>query len=130
MHLTQDAIAEVVSRALAEDLGCGDITTDALVSPRLQGRAFFLVKAAGVVAGIPVIREVFRQVDSQLELEGLVEDGTRVKAVEHIGGVKGSVASVLKAERTALNFLQRLSGIASTAARCATSYSCAARRWA
>jgi nicotinate-nucleotide pyrophosphorylase (carboxylating) len=106
-------IEEMIDRALAEDLDKGDITTEALISGDRQGTGFVVVKQEGILAGINVAKQVFHRVDPELKVEVLLEDGARVKPGSKVGKVSGSIASILKAERTALNFLQRLSGIAS-----------------
>jgi len=106
-----------VAQALKEDLGQGDVTTDALIPSALTARALILVKASGVLAGIEVAEMVFRQVDPSLIFERLAQDGTRVQAGSVVGVVTGKAASILKAERVALNFLQRLSGIATETAK-------------
>ena len=106
-------IEEIIDRALAEDLGKGDVTTEALVPGDRQGTGFIVAKREGILAGINVAKQVFHRVDPELKVEVLLEDGTRVKPGSKVAKVSGSIASVLKAERVALNFLQRLSGIAS-----------------
>lgn len=115
--LPEEQIESIIDLALAEDLGYGDITTEALIPPDLQGKASILVKARGIVAGSEIARKVFLKVDPSLKIEILIKDGTKVKPGDIIATISGSVASILKAERTALNFLQRLSGIASQTAR-------------
>ena len=111
-----DHIYPIIDLALAEDTGHGDATTEALVPPELLGRASILAKADGVLAGMPVAGIVFHRVDPSLEFSALVEDGSRIRPGDRIGSVSGRVASILRAERVMLNFLQRLSGIASLAA--------------
>jgi nicotinate-nucleotide pyrophosphorylase (carboxylating) len=108
---------KIIDLALAEDVGHGDVTTAALIPPDLSGRASLLVKARGVLAGIEVARRVFLRVDHLLDVAVLVTDGTVLKPGDVVGSVRGSVAAILKAERTALNFLQRLSGIATLTAQ-------------
>ena len=103
---------EIVDRALAEDLGWGDITTEALIPSDQRGSASIIVKSEGILAGIEVAKKVFHQVDPGLRMDVLLEDGTRIKASDVIARVEGKVANILKAARVALNFLQRLSGIA------------------
>ena len=103
----------MIDNALAEDLGWGDVTTEAVTPPELQGKASIVVKASGVLAGIEVARIVFLRVDPSLQFEPLIPEGSKVKPGDKIARVEGKVASILKAERVALNFLQRLSGIAS-----------------
>ena len=106
-------IEEIIDRALAEDLGKGDITTEALISGDQQGMGFMVAKKEGVLAGVNVAKQVFHRVDPELKVEILLEDGAGVKPGSKVAKVSGGVASILKAERVALNFLQRLSGIAS-----------------
>ena len=106
-------IEEIIDRALAEDLGKGDVTTEALILGDQQGTGFIVAKRAGILAGINVAKQVFQRVDPELKVEILLEDGARVKPGSKVAKVSGSIASILKAERVALNFLQRLSGIAS-----------------
>ena len=110
-------IEPLIDQALAEDLGCGDVTTEALILPELRGGAFIVVKAYGILAGMEVARVVFHRVDPSLQVEALIPDGSKVKPDDVIARVEGGVASILKAERIALNFLQRLSGIASETRR-------------
>jgi nicotinate-nucleotide pyrophosphorylase (carboxylating) len=106
-------IEEIIDRALAEDLGKGDVTTDALIPGDRQGTGFIVAKKEGILAGINIAKQVFHQADPELKVEALLEDGARVKPGSKIAKVSGSIVSILKAERVALNFLQRLSGIAS-----------------
>jgi len=110
-------VERIVGEALAEDLAYGDVTTEALVLSELKGKAAILVKRDGVLAGIDVAKEVFRQVDPSLRFKALVKDGAKVPKGDVVATVEGKMASILKAERTALNFLQHLSGIATETAR-------------
>ncbi len=116
-QLTIKQLDKVIDLALAEDTPQGDITSEALIPTDLSSKALLLVKEAGILAGIEVAENVFRRVDSLLQVEVLVKDGNAVKPGDIVGTISGSVISILKAERTALNFLQRLSGIASLTAR-------------
>jgi nicotinate-nucleotide pyrophosphorylase (carboxylating) len=116
-RLPADQLDRVIDLALAEDIARGDITSQALVPPELSSLAVLLVKEAGVLAGIQVACRVFSRVDPSLKVAGLVEDGSAVSPGDIVGSISGSVIGILKAERTALNFLQRLSGIASLTAR-------------
>lgn len=106
-------IDEIVDLALAEDLEKGDVTTDGLIHGDQEGMALIVAKREGILAGTEVTRQVFRRVDPKLKVKLLLEDGARLRPDSRIATVSGSIASILKAERTALNFLQRLSGIAS-----------------
>jgi nicotinate-nucleotide pyrophosphorylase (carboxylating) len=106
-------IEEVVERALDEDSVWGDVTTQAVIPPELQGKASIVAEASGVLAGAEVARMVFHRVDPSLRFELLIPEGSRVQPGDVIAKVEGRVASILKAERVALNFLQWLSGIAS-----------------
>ena len=110
------SVRDIVGRALAEDLGHGDVTTDALIPPDSRGQASVVVKAHGVVAGLEVALEVFRQVDTSTAARVRVADGSAVSPGDVVADIEGSVAGILKAERVALNFLQRLSGIATATA--------------
>ncbi len=107
----------IIDLALAEDTSHGDVTSEILIPPELEGRATVLVKAEGVLAGIGVAKQVFLRVDPSLKVEVHIEDGRRIKPGDVVATISGSVASILKAERVALNFLQRLSGVASQTAQ-------------
>jgi len=103
---------EIVRRALAEDLGWGDVTTEGTVSAQQRATGVLLAKGACVVAGLDVAIEVFRQLDPSVTVRNGHQDGERCASGDIVATVRGSAASLLTAERTALNFLQRLSGIA------------------
>jgi nicotinate-nucleotide pyrophosphorylase (carboxylating) len=106
-------IEEIIGRALAEDLGKGDVTTEALIPGDQRGAGFIVAKKEGILAGTEAAKQVFHWVDPELEVEILLVDGARIKPGNKVAKVSGSIASILKAERVALNFLQHLSGIAS-----------------
>jgi nicotinate-nucleotide pyrophosphorylase (carboxylating) len=106
---------EIVRRALAEDLGAGDLTTDATVPPDARGRGVFLVKGACVLAGMDVALEAFRAIEPDVRIAQRRSDGDRCEAGEEIAEVVGRARTLLVGERTALNFLQRLSGVATRA---------------
>jgi nicotinate-nucleotide pyrophosphorylase (carboxylating) len=108
---------EVVRRALAEDLGWGDVTTEATVDPAIRATGVILVKCDCVIAGLDVAAESFRQLDPAVEFTTRVADGTRCAPGTVAATVTGAAAALLTAERTALNFLQRLSGIATLTRR-------------
>lgn len=116
-HSPEQQADKIIEIALAEDISRGDITSEILIPPDLQGRAYIQVKAAGVVAGTEAARRVFLKVDPSLSVEVLIKDGTKVKPGDIIVTVSGTISSILKSERVALNFLQRLSGIATQTAR-------------
>ena len=105
-------IDRLIDLALEEDIGPGDVTTQALVPPDLQGEAQIRAKETLVVAGLPVAARVFRKLDAELVFEAQVEDGQEVTPGTVLAILTGPVASILTGERVALNFLQRLSGIA------------------
>ena len=102
----------IVAGALEEDLGPGDVTTDALIPPDIRGLGSIVAKTTGVIAGVEVALEVFRQANPDVETRTLITDGSEVSPGVVVAEVEGSIASILKGERVALNFLQRLSGIA------------------
>lgn len=106
-------INRIVEEALREDLGGGDITTDAIISPAQTGKGVVLVKEDGVLAGLEIAAYVFYRIDPELELIFFHKDGDLLQAGTSAASVSGSLANILKAERTALNILQRMSGIAS-----------------
>jgi nicotinate-nucleotide pyrophosphorylase (carboxylating) len=106
-------IEEIIDLALAEDLVRNDVTTEALISGDQQGTGIIVAKEEGILAGIGAANQVFHRVDPELKVESLRVDGAKVKPGSKVAKVSGSIASILKAERVALNFLQLLSGIAS-----------------
>ena len=117
MKLSPRYLEEVVTRALDEDSAWADATSQAVVPPQIEGRASIIAKVDGMVAGIDVARSVFRRIDASLDFQALTRDGQRVKAGDRMAVVEGRFTSILGAERTALNFLQRLSGIATETRR-------------
>ncbi len=116
MLITSD-IQNLIDAAFAEDVMFGDPTTDVLISPDLAGRAALVTRDSGVLAGIDLAVAVFQRFDPSLRTEILTPDGSRVSPGDRLALVSGSVASILKAERTAVNFLQHLSGVASETRR-------------
>ncbi|MDP6408191.1 MAG: carboxylating nicotinate-nucleotide diphosphorylase [Planctomycetota bacterium] len=108
---------EAVRRALAEDLGQGDLTSAACVPQGLRARAVLLARAEGRVAGLVVYARVFEVCDPACEVELLVPEGATVGAGERLATVVGDARALLAAERSALNFVQHLSGIATSSAR-------------
>jgi nicotinate-nucleotide pyrophosphorylase (carboxylating) len=112
-----DATLDLVRRALAEDVGSGDVTTEATVPADALCEARIVAKAEGVVAGLDVAAAVFAELDGRVRLSALVPDGGRVSPGTVVAAVSGPTRAVLTGERTALNFLQRLSGVATAASR-------------
>jgi len=106
------AMVDPIEIALREDLGDGDVTTDFFVSKNQQAMARIVAHERAILAGTETAAEVFRRVDSTLDVAVLRNDGSEVNPVENVIELRGSARPILKAERVALNFLQRLSGIA------------------
>src|SRR4030042_3830584 len=117
MELTTEQYDQLIEQALDEDLGKGDATTDALIESSQRGSASIRAKANGILAGAEVVKQVFLKVDPGLKVNILIQDGTDLKPGDAIARIEGKIASILKAERTALNFLQHLCGIATETAR-------------
>lgn len=111
-------IAEVVARALAEDVGAGDVTTEATVPPGARARALIIQKAPGVIFGLEVAEQVFRSLDAEIRAVRLIAEGEWREEVGPVLELEGAARAVLTGERTALNFLGRLSGVATLTARC------------
>lgn len=110
-------IESLVDRALTEDLSIGDPTTEAIIPSEIISKANVVARAEGILAGVEVALAVFKRVDPRIEAEALLLDGSTLKPADVIAAVQGPASSILKAERTALNFMQRLSGIATQTAR-------------
>lgn len=110
-------VEQIVDSALAEDSVWADVTTEALIPSSQEGKAYLRGKSEGVLAGIGVATMVFHRVDSALRVKELVADGSRVHPGDRLAAIEGKVAGILRAERAALNFLQRLSGIATETAK-------------
>ncbi|MGH9370599.1 MAG: nicotinate-nucleotide diphosphorylase, partial [Vicinamibacterales bacterium] len=108
---------EIVRRALAEDLGWGDVTTEATVGREQRARGVILAKEPCVLAGIDVASETFRQLDPAVIFTARCRDGALCAAGDVLAEVRGSAAPMLTAERTALNLMQRMSGIATMTRR-------------
>ena len=107
-----DNIKTFISNALKEDIGPGDLTTEALVPPDVEGKAELIAKEPLIIAGIEAAREVFKQVDPRTSVTANCADGHELTSGTVIASISGKLASLLTAERVALNFLQRLSGVA------------------
>ena len=117
MIRVDDAALKLIDLALAEDLGPGDWTTRWIVSARAKGSAEIVAKEAGVIAGLAIAAAVFLRIDPRVEFEAIVSDGDQVEVGQHIANIRGPARAILTGERTALNFLQRLSGVATATRR-------------
>jgi nicotinate-nucleotide pyrophosphorylase (carboxylating) len=115
--MTREYLERKVREALDEDAADRDVTTSAVVPPDLCAEAELRAGAAGVVAGLAVAEEAFRQVDGDAVFEALTADGARVAPGDVLARVRGPLSGLLRAERTALNFLQQLSGVATLTRR-------------
>jgi len=116
--LDLEALEPRLRAALAEDVGPGDVTTDLFVPSGARGTARIVAKAGGVVAGVPVAAAIHRlAADGDVETRAVLEDGAQVSPGDVVLAVRGPAGALLRAERTALNFLMRLSGIATATAR-------------
>ncbi|HEX8994605.1 MAG TPA: carboxylating nicotinate-nucleotide diphosphorylase [Ktedonobacterales bacterium] len=111
--------AELARRALAEDVGRGDLTTEATIPAGTRATGRLLAKADGVVAGLPMAALVFHLMDPDMRFISVAHDGDHVSRGQTLATLEGDARALLTAERTALNFLGRLSGVATLAARCA-----------
>lgn len=107
-----DEILEAIRRALSEDIGPGDVTTESIVPPQALMRGHIIAKQDGIVAGLDVAAAVYRELDAEVIFQAQVEEGARVQHGQVLALVRGRARSLLTAERTALNFLGRMSGIA------------------
>ena len=112
MKLDKKEIDKIISCALTEDVGSGDVTTNLIVPKNEKSRASFYAKENGVIAGLTVAKSVFTKLDKKSIWKNFVKEGDRVNAGTRIAEVTGSYRALLTGERTALNILQRLSGIA------------------
>lgn len=116
LQLPPAEVRRIVASAVAEDLGWGDITTDNLVPADAAARAAVVYRSAGVVCGIDVLGEVFRSIDQDVVVERLGAEGEHVAAHTTVAIVRGPARAILKGERVALNFVQRMAAIATAAA--------------
>lgn len=108
----RQVIEELVQRALAEDIGFGDLTSDAIIERHALASGRIIARSSGVVAGLPVAEVVFQAVDPEIRFEPNVSDGARVHSGDLVATLDGPARGILTAERVALNFLQQLSGVA------------------
>lgn len=110
-------VEDAVRAALAEDFGrAGDVTTQAIISENATARAVIAAREAGVIAGLPLARAAFSQLGARVGFEAWVADGAKVAPGEIVGRIEGPARAILSAERVALNYLGRLSGVASLTA--------------
>ena len=109
------SVLKIIHNALKEDIGKGDITTRATIGKSKKAVGKFLVKDSGVITGLEIAKTVFKSVDEKIKFEIIIKDGSIVKRGDVVAIVSGKAQSLLTAERTALNFLQRMSGIATSA---------------
>ena len=109
MNLNAD---KYIRLALEEDITSGDISTDAVITEYKKGAVSLICKQSGVICGLSVFERVFKILDEKVEVEFFAKDGDRVEKGQHIAEVTGDIRALLSGERTALNFLQRMSGIA------------------
>ncbi|MEI6677882.1 MAG: carboxylating nicotinate-nucleotide diphosphorylase [Mariniphaga sp.] len=116
--LNFDTIKSVIDFAFAEDIGDGDITTNSLIPIDLQTKATMVAKSSGMIAGLAVAEYIFRTLNAEIEFKAFVSDGDFINKGDLILEIKGSYRALLTGERLALNFLQRMSGIATMTNRC------------
>lgn len=110
---------KIIKLALEEDLGLGDITSDNIFTPADKAYAYIMAKEDAVLCGMDVAKETFETVDKDIKFRPLKKEGSKVKAGDKVAEIYGAALSILKGERTALNFLQRMSAIASASEFCA-----------
>jgi len=108
----ENQLNALIDMALDEDIGGGDITSESLIPKSLQAKTTIIAKVEGVLAGVDLAKLVFIKVDSHLKFKASLRDGTKLDPGDIIATITGNARSILKAERVSLNFLQRLSGIA------------------
>lgn len=117
MKLDKKKLDRIISEALQEDTGSGDVTTNLIVSRSAVSEAFIIAKENGIIAGLQVAKAVFKKLDKKIIWKSLVKEGQHVSAGTEIVRLKGSYRTLLTGERTALNFLQRISGIATSTSK-------------
>jgi len=110
--IPQKTIDHLIDLTFEEDISTGDITTQTLISPALETSAILLAKADGVLAGVEIARRVFQKLDPEIKFKTIIKDSSPLLNGDIIAEIKGKARAILTGERTALNFLQRLSGIA------------------
>jgi nicotinate-nucleotide pyrophosphorylase (carboxylating) len=113
----EDILEELIRAALAEDIGHGDFTTRAIVDENIPGQALIVVKENGVLAGIDIFKKTFSLLDKDVQFESHFKNGDRIKVNDTVIKIDGTISSILRGERTALNFMAHLSGISSLTAK-------------
>lgn len=115
--LAPEHLDPLILAALAEDVGDGDLTSNAILPPEMTCRGKIVCKQDGVIAGLPVVERVFKLVDERLQFDAKTKDGEKVQEDQIVARLFGPARAMLRAERVALNYLQHLSGIATLTAR-------------
>lgn len=115
--LAPEHLDPLIQAALAEDVGDGDLTSDAILPPEMTCRGKIVCKQDGVIAGLPVAERVFKLVDERLQFDAKTKDGEKVQEDAIVARLYGPARAMLRAERVALNFMQHLSGIATITAK-------------
>jgi len=115
--MNKKELIQIINLALKEDIGSGDVTTNLIVPDFQKGIAEIFVKEDGVIAGLNVANEIFKRLNNKITFRKFVKEGDKVSKGIKIAEVKGSLRTLLTGERTALNFLQRMSGIATFTAK-------------
>lgn len=115
--LDNELVEKIIDLALIEDIGSGDITTENIIPADKRAKAVIKVKGFGIIAGLPIAERVFKKLDPDVKWKNIYSDGAKVEADSIIAEFEGSYRALLCGERTALNFLQRMSGIATTTSR-------------
>ena len=113
----QEKLMDLIHSALAEDIGHDDITTRAIVDTYKPGKALIIAKDTGILAGIDIVKQTFSLLENEVQFESAYKDGDKIVVNDTILKIKGSIQSILKGERTALNFLAHLSGISTLTAK-------------
>ena len=116
--MTKNYIDNIINTAIAEDINYLDVTTDYLIPEGHTSNAYYVAKDTGVLCGIEIAKRVFEIVGNDVDFDILIQDGTKVKKGDIIARMKGNTATLLKGERTALNILQHMSGIATATNKC------------
>jgi len=119
-ELNIEALRPFLEYALNEDIGSGDVTTNSLIPVELQARATMIAKSSGIIAGLSVAETIFRMLSPDISWKTFVRDGDKINTGEYILEISGSFRALLTGERLALNFMQRMSGIATMTHKCVT----------